>query len=276
MLATRVHEGNSERGTHEGADRVVCFLHGMLGNKNNWLSFAGRVAALAPDLMCVMADLRGHGASHGLPPPHSVHACVDDVLALDPAPHVIVGHSFGGKVALAAGLRGAGGVTDVIVLDAPPGERGLGDGAHEIERVFAAIARVAIPIESRRALVVALRAQGLTQPLCQWMTTNLKEAAGGGYTWMFDLDVATALLTSFAQLDLWPALDAYDGAVRLHLIRAGQGGRFTTEDIAHLDALKRDGRITSHLVLPQAGHWLHTDDPSGLLALLTPLFVNAV
>src|SRR6185437_9643959 len=85
-------------------------------------SFAKKLVDAKPgELRAVIVDLRNHGESHGadLAPPHTVEACADDVTELiaeltdasvRPPSAVearsgrsrvtVVGHSYGGKVAL--------------------------------------------------------------------------------------------------------------------------------------------------------------------------------
>src|SRR5688572_10356295 len=77
-------------------------LHGIFGRGRNWLSIAKGVVAQRPEWSVVLADLRQHGASRGFDPPHDLEACARDVDALGPR-DAILGHSFGGKVALVAG-----------------------------------------------------------------------------------------------------------------------------------------------------------------------------
>jgi pimeloyl-ACP methyl ester carboxylesterase len=259
MAHQRVGEGS----------RVAVFLHGILGNKQNLKGFARRVSERSTTLACVVADMRGHGASHGFTPPHTVAACASDVLGLAPAPALVVGHSFGGKVALelVRATREA-----LVVLDAPPGARQLApDG--ELHRLLRALRTMRPPFASRRSVVEAVQSAGLSLAIAQWMTTNLV-SDGEALRFAFDLDVVEQLLASFATLDLWPVVE--DAASRIDgpvvwMVVAGQGGRFTQADTDRLFALAKNGGRLRVDVMPEAGHWLHTEDPEGLLALLSPL-----
>jgi pimeloyl-ACP methyl ester carboxylesterase len=242
--------------------RTAIFLHGILGNKNNWKSFCKRTH----DVRCVVVDLRGHGASHGLPGPNTVEQCAQDVLALPFVPDVVVGHSFGGKVALEIARAGIA----VAALDCPPGVRAM-NGTGDVERVIAAIARVEMPVATRKELVERLRALGLSEQLCQWMTTNLR-ATDAGLVWSFDLALIGELLQSFAQRDAWDVLE--NARAPVHVVRANRGARFTPEDIARLDAIARvNANVHAHVV-EDAGHWLHTDNPEGVLAILAPILAG--
>ncbi len=244
--------------------RTVVFLHGILGSRNNWRSFAKKLVAARPAFRAVIADLRNHGDSHGFSPPHTVEACAGDVADLLPglgAGDVVVGHSYGGKVALVC-WRDHPAIT-AWILDAPPGPRALAGGS-DVERVIAIVSSLPMPVESRRALVEQLRARGLSEPLAQWMTTNLREADGEGFVWRFDLTAIPEMLASFGALDLWPAVEHPPaGAAPLHLVRAARSDRFNDDDVA-----RAERSPAAYHALPDAGHWLHTDNPEGLLALI--------
>jgi esterase len=86
--------------------RWMLVLHGILGSGANWRSFARRLTAADPSLGLVLVDLRMHGQSQGAPSPHTLEATARDLFRLQEALALpvsgVIGHSFGGKVALAA------------------------------------------------------------------------------------------------------------------------------------------------------------------------------
>src|ERR1700754_1245749 len=90
----------------EGGEDVV-LLHGFLGSGKNLRTLAQRWLERAPDHQFVLPDLRGHGLSPPLPAQADLYTLARDVLATARAaevvePFTIVGHSLGGRVALAA------------------------------------------------------------------------------------------------------------------------------------------------------------------------------
>ena len=96
--------------TSANPSRYMLVLHGIFGAGGNFRTFIRRLADTCPNWGFVLVDLRGHGQSLGAPPPHTVEASAQDLVHL--GTHLgleirgIMGHSFGGKVALAhAGLR---------------------------------------------------------------------------------------------------------------------------------------------------------------------------
>ncbi len=255
--------------------RTLCFLHGILGSRQNGKGFVRRLLDVDPRFSAawraVLVDLRGHGDSHGQPPPHTIAACAQDVLSIC-APDVVIGHSFGGKVALQI-ARASSSVRLVAALDSPPGPRpgfaadGDAETLEEVARVIRIVRAQPLPIPGRRELVTALRAAGLSDALAQWMTTNLREAGGGGLVWKFDLQVVDELLRSFAVTDLWRAIEQ-EITGRVVLVRAGRSDRWRGDELARVERAAADGLLDDHTV--DAGHWLHAEAPDAVIAALRP------
>jgi esterase len=254
------------------ADRSAFLVHGLLGSRRNWLSFARRLVQAHPRWRVVLVDLRNHGDSHGMPPPHDLPACARDLgelaAQLGEEPRLVVGHSFGGKVALGYAAWQASELEEVWVLDAPPGGR-LAAGAGSVEQVFKALGELPLPIAGRKELIAELTGRGLPPAIAQWMTTNLQPAPSGGFTWRFNLAACTEMLHAYGAAELWAAVEAPPSGVRVCMVRGGTSDRWRPDDVQRLEALARAGTIAHH-VLPEAGHWLHTEDPDGLFALLAP------
>ncbi len=240
-------------------------LHGILGSARNWRSFVRRLSERLTAWQFVIVDLRNHGDSHGLQPPHTLDACADDLQDL--ATHLgvradaVIGHSFGGKVAAVYGMRA--GTDRIWILDAPTGV--LEDGAGgEVRAVFDALGRVEMPRASRKEILDELMARGLPAPVIAWMTTNLRRT-DAGYVWRFALVGARAMIRDYAVTDLTHQLSETSSEVRL--VRGGRSDRWTATARKDLDALAAHRGCGVHL-LPDAGHWLHVDSPLELIELL--------
>jgi len=93
---------------------TAVFLHGLLGSSRNWRSFSRKLAVDAAakanrDVRVLLLDVRCHGdsaARFGFHPPHDMAAAATDVTNViqhelqGQAPHLLVGLSLGGKIAL--------------------------------------------------------------------------------------------------------------------------------------------------------------------------------
>ena len=247
--------------------RVAYVLHGILGSGRNWRTLCRRLAEQTPDTAYVLVDLRNHGDSQGAPPPHTVTSAADDLLALHAEhgpPNVVIGHSFGGKVALRYAQRHPSGMDAAWVLDSRS-DAAEPEPENEDALVLRALRSVPLPLASREDLVTHLTGQGFSQSLARWLTTNLDRTPDGdGFAWVFDLDAIDAMIADYWQLDLWPVLR--DPPLPVHVVRAGRSDRWPDEVIRRYAEEAAPG-VHLH-VLPEAGHWVHVDDPQGLIALL--------
>ena len=102
---------------------TVLAIHGLTGHGDRWRF----LAADLPEVRILAPDLRGHGQSP-FTPPWSFEANLDgleDIVAIeDPTELVIVGHSFGGALAMRLAHRLAASavrVRAVIALDPAQG-----------------------------------------------------------------------------------------------------------------------------------------------------------
>ncbi|HTZ09025.1 MAG TPA: alpha/beta hydrolase [Acidimicrobiales bacterium] len=103
-------------GTPPSPDPTVVLVHGSL---DRGASFARTVRRL-PDLHVVTYDRRGYHHSRGAGVARSLEEHVADLVALvGPGPAVVVGHSYGGDVALGAALAAPGAVRAVGAYEPP-------------------------------------------------------------------------------------------------------------------------------------------------------------
>ncbi len=239
----------------QGAPLVL--LHGLFGRSGNFgvvqrrMAERGRVIAL---------DLRNHGDSpHAEGMGYAVMA--EDVrqtlAAMGALPATVMGHSMGGKVAMALALTRPEAVTKLIVSDiapvaSPPRFRGI---ATAMLGLTAGLSRV----EASAALAPAVEDAGLRQFLLQnWRP-------GGG--WRIGLaEIAAGLAT----IEDWPVIEAAPyGGPALFIV----GGKSDFIGEADRPVIRRLFPSARFVTLRNAGHWVHADDPEGFLAVLQAAFM---
>lgn len=260
------------------APHTAWFLHGILGSGSNWRGFARRFVERNPGWSAVLVDQRNHGDSVGAPSPHTLSACADDLWELagelGGPPQLLVGHSFGGKVALTfagqagrLGATGPGALERVWVLDAFPGPwPGRPEDDAEVVAVIGALSRIPQPLAAREDVVSHLTAAGFSMGLARWMTTNLRHD-GQGYRWRFDLVAVREMIADYFVADLWPVLDEPGPGLHIDVVRAEHSLRWSEQERARFAALPPDGPVRLHL-LPDSGHWVHVDNPDGLMEMI--------
>lgn len=217
----------------------------------------------------VTVDLREHGASRGLSPPHDLEACAKDLerLAahLGSAPAAVVGHSFGGKVALAYARRAPAELRQLWVVDvSPAARRPAGSATEMLEAVRALPER----FEAREQAVQALRGRGFSPAVARWMSTNLERTGeeGGGFRWRFDVEAIGALLESFFATDLWPVVTDPPPGVDVQVVKATRSDALDEAECERIEAAARSRPVRLHRV--DGGHWLNADAPDHMVELL--------
>jgi esterase len=245
----------------------ITVLHGVFGRGRNWATVLRRVVERRPEWGALLVDLRLHGDSPPLAGPHTVAAAAEDVLTLLrgkglPATAVL-GHSFGGKVALKMAEGAPRELRQVWVMDStfearPPSGSAWG----MIEAVRALPER----FESRAEAVQGLRSAGYAEGIAQWMAMNL-EPGDGGLSWRLDFDALEEILRDFFESDLHRVVEAPPGEAEIHFVRATEGSVLSEGAAERIERLEGEGARV-HLHHLEGGHWLNADNPDGIVELL--------
>lgn len=252
------------------AAKLALVLHGALGSGTNLRSLATKLAKERPEYRFCLVDLRHHGDSQGAPPPNTLEACAEDLSALlsrlGREAEVVAGHSFGGKTALMFAQLFPGRTRQVWVLDSNPGSQEPSTD-NEVIRVIGAVRRTTTPAAERTQVVAELTAQGLSTGTANWLATNLQRGPAG-FDWRFNLDAIYELMLDYFRVDLWPVLESAVGGVDYRVVVAERSDRWLPENRARLQALVEERHTAKLHVVPNAGHWLHVDNPAFLLELM--------
>jgi esterase len=222
----------------EISTKQAVLIHGIMGSSRNVMGVAKLMVQKFPAWEVILPDLN-HEA-------RSVQECASQVYELIQhlglSVDMLLGHSFGGKVALCVNELMP--VKQVWVWDAEPGFR---KPEHTYETVQL-LKQIQMPQPSRQAVQHAVLEQGLSRDIAAWMTTNLKETPEG-LIWKFNLDYIDQQLISFGTTAFKPQKNT-------SFIKA--------ERNSHM-ILGESERVH---VLRNAGHWVHIDNPTELVDLM--------
>lgn len=261
------------------AARTAWVLHGIFGSRRNWRSFAQAFTAAAPDWRFVLVDLRHHGASRGAPPPDSLEACATDLETLAhhlaAAPAALIGHSFGGKVALAAVAAFVPHLRQVWLMDSAPGlgpPRGAAREGAGAGRVLAALRQMPHSSPSRGVAGEQLETAGVPRQVARWLVTSMVRE-GAGFVWPFPLAALQDLLDSYWDFDGWATLEGLGAtAPKIHLVMGAKSEHFSPSAKQQARA-SEERKLLRCYELADAGHWVQVDAPAGLMQLMHPHFV---
>ncbi|KAI5076196.1 hypothetical protein GOP47_0008261 [Adiantum capillus-veneris] len=281
-------------------------IHGLMGAAKNLRPLCTRLLKEvlqqspfnAPGWELALVDLRNHGKSAGmehLRSPHNIQSAAKDIANLIKLeewnwPDIVIGHSFGGKVALEFGescAYGRYGSTAVApkqlwVLDSIPAKVDM-EEVKETHRILTTIRGLPQPIPSHRWLLEKIMEEGFSRSLAIWIGRNLKrvEPSSEKMTWIFDVEAINDMLLSYRQTSYWSFLEAPPQGTNIGMVRAENSDRWSPSVILRLEKLveanqqesKEQGTLHYH-ILKNSGHWVHVDNPSGLIDIITPSFLN--
>lgn len=245
----------------DAGPRVV-LMHGLFGQGKNWTSVA---KALADQARVIMVDLPNHGRSgwtesvtYG-----EMAVAIADVLRHDSdEPLAVVGHSMGGKVAMALALLQPRLVERLAVVDiAPVRYERLSSFTDYVTGMRSIdLARIDTRVEAERRLAPYVPDEVVRSFLLQ----NLRRDADSdtGWRWQMNLSLLGAKL---AELGDWTDLHTppYEGPV---LWVAGGRSDYITPDYG--PAMRSLFPRTQLFTVKNAGHWVHSEQPEIFVAVL--------
>jgi pimeloyl-ACP methyl ester carboxylesterase len=253
-------------------ERWMLFLPGILGTRANWRSFARAWVEKSPGWGALLVDLRMHGQSKGFAPPHGVEACAADLHELCHALGLsiagVTGHSFGGKVALVF-ARARADLEQLWSIDSMPGPPAVVDEPGSPLRILSLLERLPAKWPRRDAFVDALAERGIERGVGNWLAMNL-ESENGGFRLALEVPAIRALIEDYLAFDAWPAIEQIArGGTRVHAVIAGRSTVWSSRDRERAQQLGERGLLRVH-TMPLVGHWVHVEDPAGLLGIMAP------
>lgn len=249
----------------EAPRRWMLVMHGIYGRGGNWRTVARKLVAACPTWGAVLVDLRMHGKSQGAEAPHTLAACARDGLALLDSLAVggrevgaIIGHSFGGKVALAMReVRPE--LCPIWLIDSSPSPRpgAIEDPSNTVVSVLRMLEELPREYDERAEFVSAVQERGYPEGLAQWLAMNL-EPANGRYRNALDPAAMRDLLSDYFARDLWPVVE---GAIEpIYVAIASRASAVSEQDRERFRKCPQ-----AQTVAIEGGHWLHVDATESLV-----------
>ena len=246
-------------------DRWLVFLHGILGSGANWRTFARQIVAAKPEWGALLVDLRLHGESRGFSPPHTIATAAADVVdaCKDLRVEGILGHSFGGKVALEC-AKSLPVLAHLFVIDSTPGARVDYRGSSGVREIVELLRELPDHFPDRNFFTKWAEDRGISRPTAMWLAMNVRPDADGRFVFRIDIGSIRDMMEDYFEVDLWPVIEDPSYLMTTHLIA---GEKSQVLDAADRERATKAPRATVD-VIEKAGHWVHADAPDELRQLV--------
>jgi esterase len=243
--------------TEVGHGPPLLVLHGILGQGRNWLG----VAKLFADRYRVLAvDLRNHGSSPWGDPMDYPTMAADvaetmEAVGIDCA--VLLGHSMGGKVAMVLALTTPGRVRSLVVVDIAPAPY----APENLPFVRAMRSLDLAGMRRRSEADAALRESVPDLRTRAFLLQGLVDAPDGTLAWRHNLEAIERAMPELAGFPAFGAAAAYHAPA---LFVSGRLSSYVQPE--HLAAIAALFPGAETAIIPDAGHWVHADQPAAFAA----------
>ncbi|MGZ5715441.1 MAG: alpha/beta fold hydrolase [Caldimonas sp.] len=239
-----------------GSGPPLVVLHGLFGSSGNWRGVARELAATHT---VISVDLRNHGASPWADSMDYVEMAEDVLQLIDRLGlqrPTLIGHSMGGKVAMALALRHPGRIGRLIVVDIAPVSY-----ADTLTPFAEAMRSVDVMATASRAEVQRFLQQAVPDPgVVPFLMQNLV-ARNDHFDWRLNV---VGIAAAMPQLCVFPTSLLglrFDGPVA---VIAGRSSEYVDErDGASFRPMFARAEVE---VIEDAGHWVHADQPAAFVA----------
>lgn len=237
----------SEYGTASADTPSLIIVHGLYGSGRNWGVIAKR---LSDTRHVITPDMRNHGSSPRAPS-QSYPDMAQDIAELINhfgGPVDLLGHSMGGKTAMALALTQPALINRLIIADIAPVRYG-----HTQQGMIDAMRTVDLATLTRRSDAESqLAAAGIEPALQSFFTQSLDIP---NKAWRLNLDVLEAEMDKIID---WPdqITGPFDGP---SFFLSGGASDYVLP--THRDKIKSLFPNARFAKISDAGHWLHAEKP---------------
>ena len=239
-----------------GNGKPLIILHGLFGSMDNWMTFARK---LSPYRKVYLVDQRNHGRSPHTDE-HNYDAMAEDLKEFIEEHNLdhpeILGHSMGGKAAMALALKYTDHFSKLIIIDIAP-------KAYPVQHdtIIEALKSLDLKnIHSREEADEEL-AKHIPEPgIRLFLLKNLKRTPEG-FEWKLNLKALDENLQNIGEgIETRMATEK-----PVLFIRGSKSDYIRDEDIIATISLFPSASVKT---VEGAGHWIHADKPDKLLNLV--------
>ncbi|MGO2304041.1 MAG: esterase [Providencia sp.] len=227
----------------------VILIHGLFGDLNN-LGILGRDLQHYVDT--IQIDVRNHGDSFRAPQMEYQEMAQDVITLIKSLGYqsaILIGHSMGGKIAMAATEIAPDFIEKIVVIDIAP-------VAYQVRRhdeIFAALeAVIQGKAKTRQEATVIMRHDIKEDSVIQFLLKSFRQGE-----WKFNLP---SLKDNYEKIIGWKTVPAWDKPVLLI-----PGGRSPYVQAEYKEQIVAQFPKAKAWIVADAGHWVHAEKPEHVL-----------
>ncbi|XP_014214305.1 protein ABHD11 [Copidosoma floridanum] len=251
----------------------ILIHHGLFGSKSNWNSLSKTIHQKTKRKV-ITIDARNHGDSPHTPQMSYYHMTEDVKLLLKDLnikKVILMGHSMGGGTVMYTALSYPDLIDKLIVVDFCPTK--TSPSLLLMTKLFEAMRSVSLDgsptlSKARKLADEQLSVSIKSNPVRQFLLTNLIEAEPGKYKWRINLPVLEENFSTRIAVFQNEKDRTFNGPT---LFVGGSKSDYITEnDHPHVKKLFPSAKF--HYIA-DAGHWIHSDKPTEFIDCVTT-FIN--
>lgn len=246
-------------------------LHGLFGMSDNWLTIGKKLAQKGFNVH--LPDIRNHGQSPHKPS-HTYNDICDDLVGYLQKENFsevgMIGHSMGGRAAMAFGLLYPKRVKKLAVIDIAPSDYGRESISYHTGILQNLMEIDLATYSSRHAIMAEMESRLHDTRLVMFLAKSITKNADGIFYWRLNLPVLLqALPVISASFD---SFGDYAPCPVNTLFVKGENSEYILP--RHEPERMRFYPRSSIVTIDNGGHWLHMEQPEKLLEVLLGFFAG--
>ena len=248
-----------------GSGQPIIIVHGLLGCSDNWVTIG---KSLSENFEVFLLDQRNHGKS-----PHNQN--IDyDILADDLhnfitvnsiSKPILMGHSMGGKVVMKYAKDHSEDIKSIIIIDIAPKTYNINSPSSKlINAIIDNMINVDFNhIKNRTDVENILSGNIKDIRILLFILKNLKRNTDNTYKWAINIKSIKDNFNNFLQSPFENNKNKID--IPTLFLRGAKSDYITFEDILLIKNIFSSSQI---ITIPDAGHWIHTEQPELLISTI--------
>lgn len=261
-----------------GFGHPLIIVHGLYGTADNWVTVA---KALSAYFEVFVIDQRNHGRSpHS--PGHNYNLMKSDLLEFMDEHNlqkaILIGHSMGGKTVMHFAASYPERVSSLIVLDIAPKSYKENDNyetqAKQHRQLIDVMKSISFTgITDRKVLEEQLLSKISDKKIGFFLLKNIHRNKNGSFSWLLNINALDFNLENILE-GAEVTVDSIDGKITGFPVLFVRGALSNYIQDSDFELIRKLFPYADIETLPNAGHWLHAEQPELLIKKIKEFILN--